>query len=80
MARPAALTPVRVVQSGSCGYTARRAKLGPWGPTVWVVRDVLTRQRVASYSIHEVDGPGAILRFLQEEQCWKSHGTGGDAA
>ncbi|MFT4039695.1 MAG: hypothetical protein QM692_16055 [Thermomicrobiales bacterium] len=69
VAGSAAVTPA-APRSGVCGYTADRVDEGPWGPSWWVVRDLATRLELTRYRVHEVDGSGAILRYLQEEQCW----------
>lgn len=61
----------RITRPGACGFTAEKVTEGPWGPAWWVVRDLATRQEVARYPSYEADGPGAILRYLQEEHCWR---------
>lgn len=83
MAGPAAVTPVPpipVIHPGFVSFSAERIKQGPWGPFVWIVWNVVTGQEVARYRAHETDGPGAILRHLQEQQGRQERERGGDAA
>lgn len=63
--------PIPAVQPSFASFSAERVREGAWGPTVWVVSNVVTGQEVARYPAHETDGPGAVLRALQEELCWQ---------
>lgn len=83
VARPAAVTAVPripVVHPGFVSFAAERILEGPWGPSHWVVSNVVTGQEVARYPAFETDGPGAVLRALQEQRCWQERRQGGDAA
>lgn len=63
--------PIPAVNPTFVSFAAERIKQGPWGPCCWVVSNVVTGHEVARYLAHETDGPGAILRALQEELCWR---------
>ena len=73
MARPAAVAtpvpPIPVVHPSFVSLAAERIKEGPWGPVVWVVSNVVAGLEVARYPANDLDGPGAILRYLAEDQC-----------
>ena len=75
VARPAAVVgpvpSIPVVHPSFVSFAAERVVEGPWGPAVWVVSNVVTGQEIARYGAGETDGPGAILRALQEQQCWQ---------
>lgn len=78
--RESPVPPVLVAQPSFVSFAAERTLEGPWGPTVWVVSNVVTGIEVARYPAHETDGPGAILRALQEELCWQERQRKGGAA
>ena len=89
VARPAAVAarprqrhvpPIPAVTPSFVSYAAERVSDGPWGPSWWVVSNVVTGVEVARYATVGLDGPGAILRYLQEEQCWQERRQGGGAA
>lgn len=73
MAGPVAVTTprFRVLDPGPFGYSVGLVSLGVQGPRVWIVTDLAIGQEVARYPVEDVsDGPGAVLRFLQDQQCW----------
>lgn len=78
--RESVVPPIPAVNPNFVSFSAEKVLEGPWGPTVWVVSNVVTGQEVARYSTVGLDGPGAILRALQEELCWQERHQGGDAA
>lgn len=65
------MPPIPTVTPSFVSFAAERVKEGPWGPCCWVVSNVVTGIEVARYSTVGLDGPGAILRALQEELCWQ---------
>lgn len=73
VARPAAVAtpvpPIPVVHPSFVSLAAERITEGPWGPVVWVVSNVVSGLEVARYPAAELDGPGAILRYLEEDRC-----------
>lgn len=69
--RETPVPPIPTVHPSFASYAAERVLDGPWGPGVWIVSNVVTGVEVARYPSVGLDGPGAILRHLQEEQCWR---------
>lgn len=69
--RETPVPPIPTVHPSFVSYAAERVLDGPWGPGVWIVSNVVTGMEVARYPSVGLDGPGAILRHLQEEQCWR---------
>ena len=63
--------PIPAVIPTFVSFAAERVSDGPWGPCCWVVSNVVTGMEIARYSTVGLDGPGAILRALQEELCWQ---------
>jgi len=79
-ARQSHVPPIPAVNPSFVSYAAERCSAGPWGPSWWAVSNVVTGVEVARYATVGLDGPGAILRYLQEEQCWQERRQGGGAA
>ena len=68
---PSPVPPIPAVTPTFVSFAAERVSDGPWGPCCWVVSNVVTGMEIARYSTVGLDGPGAILRALQEELCWQ---------
>ena len=69
--RTSPVPPIPAVNPSFVSFAAERVKEGPWGPCWWVVSNVVTGIEIQRYSTVGLDGPGAILRALQEELCWQ---------